>query len=63
MDLDRSMKNLIQCEIIFFQPVNRLEAQMNHLINKVKDRNKKTVPNTFSISPDCSSHIDRNEES
>ena len=29
----RSMKNLIQSENNFFQSINRLEAQMSHLIN------------------------------
>jgi len=52
MDSDRSMKNLIQSENIFFQSINRLEAQMSHLINIVKDRNKKTLPNTCSTIPD-----------
>ena len=52
MDLDRSMKNLIQSENDFLQSVNMLEAQMNRLINRVKDRNEKTLPNTFSIIPD-----------
>jgi len=61
MDLDRRMKNLIQFENDFFQSVNRLEAQMSHLINTVKDR--KTLPNTFSTIPDFPSHINGNKES
>ena len=60
MYLDRSMKNLIQSENNFFQSINRLEAQMSHLINIVKHRNEETLPNICSIIPDCLSHIDEN---
>ena len=63
MDSDRIMKNLIQFENIFFQSINRLEAQMSRYINIVKDRNEKTLSNTYSTIPDCSSYIDRNEDS
>jgi len=63
MNLDRSMKNLIQSKNNFFSILNRLETQMSHLINIVKDRNKETLPNTFSIIPGCPSRIDRNKES
>jgi len=63
MDLDRSMKNLTKSENDFLQSVNRLEAQMSHLINIVKDRNEETLPNTSSTISYCPSHIDRNEES
>jgi len=63
IDSDRSMKNLIQFENNFFQSVNRLEEQMSRLINIVKERNEKTLPNTCSTIIDCPSHIDRNEES
>ena len=63
MNLDESMKNLIQAENYFTQSINRLEVQMNHLTNKVKDKDKNTLPNTFSTIRDCPSHIDRNEES
>ena len=63
MDSDRSMKNLIQSEIIFFQSINRLEAQMSRYINIVKDRNDKTLPNILSTILDCHSHIDRNLKS
>ena len=63
MDLDRSMKNLIQSENDFFQSVNRLEAQMSRLINIVKDKNEKALPNTFFIILDCPNYIDRKEES
>jgi len=49
--------------MIFFQSVDKLEAQMSRLINIVKDKNEKTLPNRFSTIPDCPSHIDRNEES
>ena len=63
MNSDRSMENLIQSENNFFQSINRLEAQMSRYINIVKDRNEKTLPNTYSFIPDCRSHTDRNEES
>ena len=43
MDLDRSMKNLIQSDNDFLQYVNRLEAQMSRLINIMKDRNEKNT--------------------
>ena len=36
---------------------------MSRLINIMKDRNEKTLPNTCSTIPDCPSHIDRNEQS
>jgi len=36
---------------------------MSCLINIMKDRNEKILPNTFSTIPDYPSHIDRNEES
>ena len=35
VDLEMSMKNLIQSGIDFTQSINRLEAQMSHLINIV----------------------------
>jgi len=54
------MKNLIQAKNYVTQSINKLEAQMNRLI---KDRDKKTLPNTFLTIPNCPSHIDRNEES
>jgi len=57
------MKNLIQCKNYFSLSLNRLEAQMSHLINKVKDRNEETLPNTCSIIPDCAIYIDENQES
>ena len=57
------MKNLIQFENYFFHCLNGIEAQMSPLINIVKDRNEKTLPNTFFTIPDCPSHIDRNKES
>ena len=63
MNSDKSMENLIQSKKFFNQFVNRLEAQMNHLINIKKERNKKTLPNTCLIILDCPSHIDRNKES
>ena len=63
MDLDRSMENLIQSENNFNQSVNRLEAQMSRLLNIMKQRNEKTLPNTCSTIPDCPNYIDKNEES
>ena len=63
MDSDRSMKNMIQSENNFFQSINRLEPQMSHYINIMKDRNEKTLPNTCLTIPDYPSHIDRNAES
>jgi len=36
---------------------------MSHLINIVKDKNKKTLPNTSSIISNCPSYIERNQES
>jgi len=62
MDLNRSMKNLIQFENNFFQSINKLEAQMSHLINILKDRNEETLPNTYSTIPDCPIHIDENQK-
>ena len=31
---------------------------MGHLVKTINDRNEKTLPNTFSITPDSPSHID-----
>ena len=36
---------------------------MSHLMIRVNDRNEETLPNTFLTTPDCPSHIDRNQES
>jgi len=58
-----SMENLIQFGNNFTQSINRLEAQISCLINIVKDRNEKTLSNTFSTIPDCPSHLDRNQKS
>ena len=52
---------MIQPENDFTQYINRLEAQMSHLINIVKDRNEKTLPNICSTIPDCPNHIDWNQ--
>jgi len=49
MNLDESMKNLIQAENYVIQ-INWLEAQINR---SIKDRDEKTLPNTFSIIWDC----------
>ena len=59
MNLDESMKNLIQAENYVIQ-INWLEAQINR---SIKDRDEKTLPNIFSTICDCPSHNDRNEES
>ena len=51
-DINKSMKNLIQAKNYVTQSINRLEAQMNHLI---KDKDEETLPNTiqpFTISLD-----------
>ena len=53
MDADRSMKNLIHSENNFNQSVNRLEAQMSHLLNIIIQKNEKILPNTCSIIPYC----------
>ena len=63
MDSDRSMKNLIQSENNFFHSINRLEAQMSHLINIVKDRNEASLLTQSLTVPTTSSHIDENQES
>ena len=57
MDLGESMKNLIHAENYFTQSINKVEAQMNHLI---KDRDEETLPNAFSTIRVCPSHIDKN---
>ena len=62
IDSDRSMKNLIQSENNFFQSINRVKAQMSRYISIVKDKNEKTLPNTYSTILNCPSHINRNEE-
>jgi len=54
------MENLIQSRDNFTQSISRLETQMSRLINIVKDRNEKTLPNTFLIILDWPSHLDRN---
>ena len=58
-----SMKNLIQSKNNFTQSISRLEVQMSHLINIVKDKNEETLINTVSTIPDCPRHSDRNQES
>jgi len=63
IDSERSMKNLIQFENNFLQSINRLEAQISRLINIVKSRNGKTLPNTSSTISNCPNQIDRNQES
>ena len=51
MDSDRSMENLIQSENNFDQSVNRKEVQMSRLLNIMKQKNEKTLPNTCSTFP------------
>jgi len=63
MDTDSCMKNLIQSENNFNKSVNRLEAQISYLINIMKEKNEKTLPNICLTIHDCPSHIDKNEES
>jgi len=58
-----SMKNLIQSENNFTQSINRVEAQMSHLINIVKGKKEETLSNTFLTIPDCPSHLDSNQKS
>ena len=36
---------------------------MSHLVNKMNDRNEKTLPNILLTNPDLTSHIDMNQES
>ena len=62
-DLEISMKNLIRSGNDFTHSINKLEAQMSRLINIVKDRNEKTLPDTISTIPCHPSHIDKNEKS
>jgi len=50
----QSQKDYIQSQNNFF---NTLEAQMSRLINKVNDRNEKTLPITFSAIPDYPSQL------
>jgi len=47
------MENPIQAENYFTQSVNRLEVQMNHLTNIVKDTDEETLPKIFSTIRDC----------
>ena len=57
------MKDLIQSQNDFTQFINRLEAQMSHLVNTINDRNEKTLPVLFLTISDFPNHIDRNQES
>ena len=36
---------------------------MSHLLNIMRQKNEKTLPNKYSTILDCPSHIDNNEES
>ena len=38
---------MIQGQNSFTQPINRLKAQMSHLINTINDRNEETLPTRF----------------
>ena len=42
---------MIQCQNDFTQPINRLEAQMSHLVNTISDRNEETLPPQFLTIP------------
>jgi len=44
-----SMENLNQSRNDFTQSIDRLEAQMSHIVDIVKDRNEKTLSNTFFV--------------
>jgi len=44
IDLEKSMKNLIQSQIDFTQSIDRLEVQMSHLVNIINVRNEVTLP-------------------
>jgi len=57
------MKDLIQFQNNFTQSINRLVAQMSHLVNMMNDRNEKTLPTTLLTYLDFNSRIDRNQES
>ena len=63
IDMEKSMKDLIQKENSFTQSINSLEALISHLINTMNDRNEKTLPTQFLTILDFPSHIDRNHES
>ena len=54
----QSQNDYIQSQTDCLQSMDRLEAKMSHLVNTMNDRNKKTLPNTFSTIPDFSNHID-----
>jgi len=55
------MKNLIRSENKFAQSINRLEAQISHLVNIINDRNEKTLPTQILTIPDSPSNIDRDQ--
>ena len=54
----QSQNDCIQSQMDCLISLNRLEAKVSHLVNTINDRNEKTLPNTFSITPDSPSHID-----
>ena len=54
----QSQNNYIQSQIDRLQSLNRLEAKVSPLVKTINDRNEKTLPNTFSITPNSPSHID-----
>jgi len=57
------MENLINFENNFTQSINRLEAQISHLVTHLMIGNKKTLPTQFLTILDSPSHIDRSQES
>ena len=42
---------MIQGQNSFTQPINRLKAQMSHLINTINDRNEKNLSTQFLTIP------------
>ena len=54
----QSQNDYIQSHTNCILSLNRLEVKVSYLVNTINDRNEKTLPNTFSITPDFSNHID-----
>ena len=53
----QSQNVCIQSQTDCLKSLNRLEEKVSHFVN-TNDRNEKTLPNTFSTTPDSPSHID-----
>ena len=62
IDLEKSIKDLIQVRNNVTQSINRLETKVSHLVNTMNDMNEKTLLNTLLIIPGFPNHIDRNQE-